>query len=98
MLRSGSARGALALRTSLTHALDADGVRAVVLDYAGDGTLLGPEFEREFHLQAAPVTPSPLYPLTDLRTAPRLVYMRRGAPGTPPASRGLAATTRSLPR
>jgi len=82
VLRSRAPRGAQALRASLNRALDADGVRAVVLDYAGDGTLLGPEFEREFRLQRAPISP-PLYPLTDLRTAPRLVYMRRGGSGSP---------------
>ena len=81
VLRSGAPRGAPALRASLSHALDADGVRAVVLDYAGDGALLGPEFRRDFRLQPVPVTP-PLYPLTDLRSAPRLVYVRRAGPGT----------------
>jgi hypothetical protein len=82
VLRSGAPRGAQVLRASLSHALDADRVRTVVLDYAGDGTLLGPEFEREFRLQPVPITP-PLYPLTDLRTAPRLVYVRRADPGKP---------------
>lgn len=82
VLRSGAPRGAAALRASLSRALDADGVRAVVLDYAGDGTLLGPEFKHEFRLQPAPITP-PLYPLTDLQTAPRLVYVRSAGRDTP---------------
>jgi hypothetical protein len=82
VLRSRAPRGAPALRASLSRALDADGVRAVVLDYAGDGTLLGAEFKREFRLQPAPITP-PLYPLTDLQTAPRLVYVRSGGRDTP---------------
>jgi 4-amino-4-deoxy-L-arabinose transferase-like glycosyltransferase len=86
VLRSGAPRGASTLRASLGHALDADGVRAVVLDYPGDGTLLGPQFKREFRLQSAPVTPSALYPLTDLRTAPRLVYVRRGGLRTDPTN------------
>jgi Dolichyl-phosphate-mannose-protein mannosyltransferase len=76
VLRSSAPRGARALRTSLARGLDADHVQAVVLDYAGDGSLLGSEFTREFRRQSAPVTPSRLYPLTDLRTAPLLLYLR----------------------
>lgn len=77
VLRSSVARGAQALSAaSLGRDLDADHVQAVVLDYAGDGSLLGPEFAREFRLQRAPITPSPLYPLTDLRSAPALLYLR----------------------
>jgi 4-amino-4-deoxy-L-arabinose transferase-like glycosyltransferase len=86
VLRSSAPRGAPTLRASLAHALNADGVRTVLLDYAGDGTLLGTEFTREFRLESAPVTPSALYPLTDLRTAPRLVYVRRGGPRTDPTN------------
>ena len=65
-----------ALRPFFNLRLDAEHVRSVVLDYAGDGTLLGPEFMREFQVQRAPITRSPLYPLTDLRIAPALVYLR----------------------
>lgn len=76
VLRSGVARGARVLRASLAHALDAEHVQAVVLDYAGDGSLLGPDFMREFRLESAPVTRTRLYELTDLRTAPVLLYVR----------------------
>lgn len=80
VLRSSAARGARVLRASLAGALDAEQVQAVVLDYAGDGSLLGPEFRREFRLQRAPITRARLYPLTDLRTAPVLVYLRKPRP------------------
>jgi Dolichyl-phosphate-mannose-protein mannosyltransferase len=80
VLRSSAARGARVLRASLARALDAERVQSVVLDYAGDGSLLGPEFMREFRLQRAPITRSRLYPLTDLRTAPVLVYLREPRP------------------
>jgi hypothetical protein len=42
VLRLQRAAGARALRTSLARGLDADHVQAVVLDYAGDGSLLDP--------------------------------------------------------
>ncbi|MGH2895707.1 MAG: ArnT family glycosyltransferase [Solirubrobacteraceae bacterium] len=83
VLRSSAERGPRALRASMGGALDADGVQTVVLDYAGDGSLLGPEFTREFRVQSAPITPSRLYPLTDLRTAPRLLYRRIAGPKPP---------------
>ena len=75
--RSSAPRAARALSAAtLGRDLDADHVQAVVLDYAGDGSLLGPEFTREFRRQAAPLTAHRLYPLTDLRTAPALLYLR----------------------
>ncbi len=77
ILRSSAPRGARALRASLRHALDADHVQAVVLDTPSDGSLLGPEFTREFRLQPHPITNPKLFPLTDLRTAPTLLYLRR---------------------
>ncbi len=77
ILRSSATRGSRALRSSLSHALDADHVQAVVLDTPGDGTLLGAEFTHEFRLQPRPIIASKLYPLTDLRTAPTLLYLRR---------------------
>ena len=80
VLRSDAPRGAGVLRASLLRGLDAEHVQAVVLDYAGDGSLLGPEFSREFQLERAPITASRLYPLTDLRTAPVLLYLRRHSP------------------
>jgi hypothetical protein len=83
VLRSDAPRGARALRASLAGALDADRVQTVVLDYAGDGSLLGPEFTREFRVDSAPITPSRLYPLTDLRTAPLLLYRRIAGPKPP---------------
>ncbi len=78
VLRSAATRGARALRASLRVSLDALHVQAVVLDYSSDGSLLEPEFSREFRLQRRPITAIPLYPLTDLRSAPALVYLRVG--------------------
>ena len=51
-------------------------VQAVVLDGPWDAQLFGPELRRDFRLQPALITPSPVYPLTDVRTAPMLVYLR----------------------
>lgn len=76
VLRSRNPRGARALRASLPHALNADGIRAVVLDGGFDAPLLGPELLRDFRLERRPVTPTRLYPLTDLRTSPTLLYAR----------------------
>lgn len=82
VLRSTATRGARELRASLPGALDADHVDAVVLDGAFDAHFLGAAFGREFRVQRQPITPSPLYPLTDTRTAPMLVYVRvAGPPG-----------------
>jgi hypothetical protein len=76
VLRSAATRGARALRASLHDALDADDVQAVVLDGPWDAHLLGAELARDFRLQPDPITPSRLYPLTDVRTAPTLLYLR----------------------
>jgi hypothetical protein len=76
VLRSSAPRGARALRASLRTALDADGVQAVVLDGQFDAHLLEPELSREFRPIPGTITATPLYPLTDLRTAPMLVYVR----------------------
>ena len=80
VLRSADPRGARYLRASLRQALDADHVQAVVLDGTFDAHLLGPELAREFLLSPAPITPSRLYPLTDVRTAPTLLYLRVRGP------------------
>jgi 4-amino-4-deoxy-L-arabinose transferase-like glycosyltransferase len=77
VLRSTAKRGAGPLARSLRTALDAYHVRAVVLDGGFDAHLLEPELAREFRLQSAPVTPSRLYPLTDVRSSPTLLYLRR---------------------
>jgi hypothetical protein len=77
VLRSTAKRGAGPLARSLRSALDAYHVRAVVLDGGFDAHLLEPELAREFRLQSAPVTPSRLYPLTDVRSSPTLLYLRR---------------------
>lgn len=85
VLRSHAPRGARILRASLPHALDADGIQTVVLDGTFDTGLLQPELGREFRREPAPVTPRRLYPLTDTRTAPVLVYVRRRAPASGPS-------------
>jgi hypothetical protein len=76
VLRSASTRGARALRASLRDALDNDNVQAVVLDGPWDARLLEPELTRDFRLQTKSITTSRLYPLTDVRTAPTLLYLR----------------------
>lgn len=76
--RSTAPRGERALRASLPGALDADHVNAVVLDGTFDAHFLGVELGREFRLQPQPITRAPLYPLTDTRTAPTLLYLRVG--------------------
>jgi hypothetical protein len=60
-----------------------------VLDGTFDTHFFGAELAREFRLQAEPITASRLYPLTDVRTAPTLLYLRvrsspRDALGTAP--------------
>jgi hypothetical protein len=77
VLRSASRRGAHPLTRSLTIALDAYHVQAVVLDGTFDAHFLEPELAREFRLQRQPITPSRLYPLTDVRTSPTVLYLRR---------------------
>ncbi|MGO9954407.1 MAG: ArnT family glycosyltransferase [Solirubrobacteraceae bacterium] len=76
VLRSGAIRGARAMRASLRCDLNADNVQAVVLDGPWDARLLGSELTRDFRLQPQPVTASRLYPLTDVRTSPTLLYLR----------------------
>lgn len=76
VLRSTATRGARALRESLHDALGADNVQAVVLDGTFDTHFLGPELTHDFRLQTKPITASRLYPLTDVRSAPTLLYVR----------------------
>ena len=76
VLRSSATRGRRALLASLHRALDADNVQAVVLDGPWDVHFFGTALTRDFRLQAEPITPSRLYPLTDVRTAPTLLYLR----------------------
>jgi hypothetical protein len=87
VLRSSDPRGSRALLASLHRALDAEGIQAVVLDFPSDASFFGAELTREFRLQREPITASPLYPLTDLYTAPRLLYLRvrPHAPGADPS-------------
>jgi hypothetical protein len=76
VLRSASRKAASALTKSLATALDTYHVQAVVLDGTFDAHFLEPELSREFKPQAEPVTRQRLYPLTDVRTSPTLVYLR----------------------
>jgi hypothetical protein len=80
VLRAPGSRGARALRASLPGALDADHIQAVVLDGAYDAHFLGDELAREFRLQPKPISATRLYPLTDTRTAPTLLYLRVRGP------------------
>jgi hypothetical protein len=76
VLRSAATRGARALRASLAGALNADHVQAVVLDGTFDAHVFGAELTRDFRLQPEPITATRLYPLTDVRTTPTLLYLR----------------------
>ena len=77
VLRSAAGRGRRALRTDLLTALVRDHVNAVVLDGGFDVAVLGPSFRRTFRLAETIPPGRRLYPLTDTRTAPALVYRRR---------------------
>ena len=81
VLRSSAPRGARALRASLRDGLNAAHIQAVVLDGRFDDAVLGPGLARDFRLAPEPITPRALYPLTDVRTAPRLLYVRRWSCG-----------------
>lgn len=83
VLRSAAAPGVGVLRASLRDGLFAHEVQAVVLDGTFDADLLGSELSRDFRLQSQPVTPSRLYPLTDVRTSPTLLYLRARPDGIP---------------
>jgi hypothetical protein len=76
VLRSTAPRGARILRASLANALDAYHIQAVVLDGSFDTHFFASELAREFRPQQEPITRTQLYPLTDVRTAPTLVYIR----------------------
>jgi hypothetical protein len=76
VLRSSDLRGAQALRTSLRDGLNRADVQVVILDGGYDAALLGPDLARDFRLVPGTVTPQPLYPLTDVRTAPMRLYVR----------------------
>jgi Dolichyl-phosphate-mannose-protein mannosyltransferase len=82
VLRSAASRGKSALLASLHRALDADNVQAVVLDGSWDVHFFGAALTRDFRLQAQPITPTRLYPLTDVRTSPTLLYLRASVVGT----------------
>jgi hypothetical protein len=96
VLRSGASRGARAMRASLHDALNTYHVQAVVLDGPWDAQLFGPELTRDFRLRPGPITPSPLYPLTDVRTAPTQVYVRIHPPPAKRAARHESGLTSGL--
>jgi hypothetical protein len=49
----------------------------VVVDGRADPSWLAPQLKREFRLEPGTITGAKLEPLTDLRSAPTLVYVRR---------------------
>jgi hypothetical protein len=77
VMRSSDRRGARLLGAELPVALATFHVRAVVLDGTFDVHFLRGELTREFRLLPKPITTPALYPLTDVRTAPALIYVRR---------------------
>ena len=77
VLRSAAPQGRTVLSADLHGALDRDHVNAVVLDGGFDAALLGVGFARTFRLAVTIPAARRLYPLTDTRTAPALVYVRR---------------------
>ncbi len=80
VLRSRAAHGSDDLRRALRGSLNRYGIRAVVLD-AAPPSWLAPQLARDFKLEPEPVTPVPLRPPSDLRSAPTRVYLRLGAAG-----------------
>jgi hypothetical protein len=101
VLRSAADRGRRALEASLPRTFEHSHIRAVVLDGTYDARTLEPRLQREFHLAADPITPTPLYPLTDVRTAPTLLYLRRRNAAWPVATaraRGSGPRRRQCPR
>lgn len=77
VLRSKSTKGSRPLNASLKTALTKYHVQAVVLDGTFDAHFLEPALTKDFRLQRQPITPTRLYPLTDVRTSPTLVYLRK---------------------
>jgi 4-amino-4-deoxy-L-arabinose transferase-like glycosyltransferase len=77
VMRSSAPRGARILDAELPISLDAFRVQAVVLDGTFDARFFSAELAHEFRLLPQPITTRPLYPLTDVRTAPTLIYVRR---------------------
>jgi hypothetical protein len=77
VLRSASTKGSRPLNASLHTALTRYHVQAVVLDGTFDAHFFEPALAENFRLQRQPITPTRLYPLTDVRTSPTLVYLRR---------------------
>lgn len=82
-LRSASTQGKSAMLASLQRALDANNVQAVVLDGPWDVHFFGAALTRDFRLQPQPITPTRLWPLTDVRTSPTLLYLRVRAARNP---------------
>jgi hypothetical protein len=78
-LRSQAPRGARILRASLPDALDRYHVNAVVLDGNSAPAWLASQLQHEFRLESTAITGTKLYPLTDLHTAPTLLYVRSRA-------------------
>ncbi|MEO9023667.1 MAG: glycosyltransferase family 39 protein [Solirubrobacteraceae bacterium] len=76
VLRSGSPRGRQVLQDALGDALNADHIEAVVLDGGFDAHFFRTQLARDFRLVGRPITRARLYPLTDVRTAPTLLYVR----------------------
>ncbi len=83
VLRSASTQGKSAMLASLQRALDANNVQAVVLDGPWDVHFFGAALTRDFRLQPQPITPTRLWPLTDVRTSPTLLYLRVRAARNP---------------
>jgi hypothetical protein len=77
VLRSQAGMGSRVLRASLSHALNRYHIQTVVLDGYTSESWLAPQLRREFRLEPGTITEAKLLPLTDLRSAPSLVYVRR---------------------
>ena len=81
VLRSAAPRGRRALLASLRGVLARDHIATVVADGSFDTTLFADELARYFRLRPGALGAGPpLEPLTDVRTAPALVYVRISAP------------------
>lgn len=76
VLRSDDARGSAYLRRDLHTALDRYRIQAVVLDHQPP-PYLATQLAREFILQPRPITPTILRPISDLRSGPTFLYLRK---------------------
>jgi hypothetical protein len=77
ILRSSNPRGRTELRGALAGALDRDHIQAVVLDSRPAPSWLEPQLARDFVRVPGTITQIPLRPVSDLRSWPTYLFVRR---------------------